>query len=68
MQAICKNYRANENSIQLKGACFAHSGQVLADLYTPEGEFIRTAVVADCNSRERARKYAKMQNDYLTKP
>jgi len=45
--ARCRNYRPNHPPIQIAGACFAHSGQVLADLYTAMGAFIRTTVVAD---------------------
>jgi hypothetical protein len=45
---ICKNYRPNKNSVQLPGACFPHQGQVIADLYDENGNFERSAVVADC--------------------
>lgn len=60
--ANCRNYRANEDKVQLFGACFAHQGQVFADLYSQDGTFHRTAVVAECRGLERARQYAAEAN------
>lgn len=48
----CKNYRPNEQSIQMPGACFPHQGQIIADLYDEDtGKFVRSAVVADVGAR-----------------
>lgn len=62
----CKNYRANIDSIQLPGACHAHCGQVLADLYNEDGSFERTAVVADVGASGvgAAKRYAERMNEY----
>lgn len=65
-----RNYRANENSIQLPGACPAHQGQVFADLYNEDGTFHRTAVVADVGACgvNRARQYAENMNKSVDIP
>lgn len=44
----CRNYR--QNTQQMPGAAFFNHGQVLADLYTSAGVFVRSAVVADVSA------------------
>jgi hypothetical protein len=63
----CKNYRANEDSIQMPGACHPHQGQVIADLYNEDGSFDRSAVVADVGACGvvAARQYAKKMNELI---
>jgi hypothetical protein len=67
MKTETKNYRPNYNAEQLPGACIAHRGQVLADLYE-DGQFIRTAVVADVGKQgaAAAQRYADERNAQLT--
>lgn len=61
----CKNYRPNEHSLQMPGACIPHPGQIIADLYDPNGVFYRSAVVADVGASglRCAKAYCKTQND-----
>lgn len=63
---ICRNYRPNEHSIPMPGACRPHPGQVIADLYD-EGGFYRSAVVADVGTRHdslaAAKQYCHKAND-----
>ena len=66
----CKNYRANETSATLPGACLGHQGQVIADLYREDGTFDRSAVVADVGACgvSAARAYAQRMNAELDTP
>lgn len=48
----CKNFRPNRDSLQMPGACPPHQGQVIADLYYPNGTFYRSAVVADVGRQQ----------------
>lgn len=64
MQYKCKNYRPNNPPRQLPGACLPHVGQVIADLYDKNGEFHRSAVVADVGASglTAAQRYCDEQN------
>lgn len=57
---VCKNYRANLNLYSYPGSALPHQGQVLADLYDGD-KFYRTAIVADCGSKEVAIRFCRLK-------